>query len=170
MKKIAVINFENASEKDSEGFGIRNTARGVVFDEDNNIALMKVSKNKFYKLPGGGMKKGETYNMTFIRECREEAGVEIGTLTELGLITEIKKCNGVVQNSCCYLAYVVGKKNNPSFTELEKKNGFSVIWVGIDEAIKYVKKAGFSNLIGRYVSERELIILELAKKYSNQNI
>lgn len=163
MKNLKTINFEEVTREEMETYEVRNTARAVIFDNEKNIALMKVTKGNFYKLPGGGIDEGEDVIDALQRECKEEAGVMIGHLNELGLVIEIKKVQKIIQNSHCYTADVVGEKGLSQLTDSEKEKGYEVIWIPIDEAIQRIKNDGYSNLIGRYIMERELAILEASK-------
>ena len=163
MKILAEINFENVSEDEASTFVIRNTVRAVIFDNNNNIALMNVSKDHFHKVPGGGIDDNETPNAALERECREEAGVEIDSVMELGSITEIKKESKMVQNSYCYIARAISKKGILQLTDSEKIQGFEVLWVGIEDAINLVENEGYKKIAGRYIAERELTILRAAK-------
>jgi len=159
MKTIAVINLENTDKKEALEYKVRNTARGVVFDNEKKIALMKVIKGNFHKLPGGGIENNEQIDQALIRECQEEAGVVICSIVELGLVTEIKKVDKTVQNSYCYMSKIKGEKGLSHLTKTEKENGFEVIWVELDEAIRVIKNDGYSNINGKYIYERELAIL-----------
>jgi ADP-ribose pyrophosphatase YjhB (NUDIX family) len=164
MKILAELNFENASESEIATFQVRNTARAVVFDKDKNIALMDVSKERFHKLPGGGIDNDEKPEEALKRECKEEAGVEIDAIVELGFIKEIKKGSNTAQNSYCYIAQVIGEKGLPQFTEFETAKGFKILWVSIDDAINLVKNDTYEKIAGKYIVERELAILKAAKE------
>jgi ADP-ribose pyrophosphatase YjhB (NUDIX family) len=164
MNLIATFNFEESKEKEYSEFKVRETVRAVIFDGDNNVALMKVGEDNFHKLPGGGVDEGETLDQALKRECLEEAGVVIKNTHEIGLIIEIKKESRSIQNSYCYLANVSGDKASSNLTEEEKSRGFKVLWMNVDEAIKCIKNDGFDNLQGRYIYKRELTILETVKK------
>ncbi len=163
MNILLTLNFEAANKNEEAEFQVRDTARAVIFDDNHNIALMKVAQGSFHKLPGGGIDQGETPEQALVRECREEAGVEITDIKKIGLIREIKKSRKKIQNSHCYVAYVVGAKTQPQLTESEKKSGFEVLWLKHDDAIQLIRKEGYSTLDGRYISERELAILVAAK-------
>ena len=163
MNIIKTINFENVEEKEYKDFRIRNTARAIVFDNENNIALLLVKSEGFHKLPGGGIDEGEDVETALIRECKEEVGISIEITAELGLVQEIKKESKTVQNSFCYTAKIRGEKGSASLTESETEQGFTVEWVSVNDAIKIIKKEGHSNTSGRYVYERELGILEKGK-------
>ncbi|HIP33973.1 MAG TPA: NUDIX domain-containing protein [Bacteroidia bacterium] len=126
MLELKTINLENSISEEFNNYKVRNTVRAVIFDNENNIALMNVSKDNFHKLPGGGIDEGETKIEALKRECLEEAGVDIEIISELGLISEIKKTSKTIQNSYCYTAKVIGEKGEPDFTEKEKAKGFEI--------------------------------------------
>jgi 8-oxo-dGTP pyrophosphatase MutT (NUDIX family) len=90
MKLLATINLENIDEDKTTNFEIRHAARAVVIDENKNVALLPVSKGNYYKLPGGGIDKGESIIDAVKRECIEEIGCEIDIVEELGEIFEYR--------------------------------------------------------------------------------
>ena len=59
---------------------------------DGKIA-MQCSKEGEYKIPGGGMEKGETYVQALAREVKEETGLFIlqEKAVELGEILEVRQ-------------------------------------------------------------------------------
>lgn len=68
----------------------RYAARGILIDEKKNVAMMFMSKNGFYKLPGGGIEALETPEIAFIREVKEETGYSSTIIEKLGYIEEHK--------------------------------------------------------------------------------
>lgn len=170
MKTLAIINLGNTPEDIFVNFNIRNTARAVIFDKDGKIALMHSVNDKFHKLPGGGLESDEEKNEAIRRECLEEAGVEVGNLIELGFVKEIKGEYKMIQNSYCYLTKVIGDKKIPNLTESEIAQGFKILWVSLDEAYNLVKNDGYKNNLGKYIRERELNILEEAKKFDQTKL
>ncbi|MCD5389999.1 MAG: NUDIX domain-containing protein [Candidatus Pacebacteria bacterium] len=126
MNNIKIINFENVSFAEKETFSIRNSVRAVIFDDENNIGIMKIKGGVFYKVPGGGIEKGESREDALKRECMEEAGVNIEIIAKLGKVIEVKKVHKKVQNSYCYIAKVIGKKGSQSLTESEVRDGYEV--------------------------------------------
>ncbi|MFZ2522841.1 MAG: hypothetical protein WAW92_00465 [Minisyncoccia bacterium] len=55
MKILRTINPANISDDIAKTYKPRLAARGVVFDQNNNVAILPVSNHDYYKLPGGGI-------------------------------------------------------------------------------------------------------------------
>ena len=69
---------------------VRYGSRGIVIEQNGDIAIFnKRSKNE-YKLPGGGIEEGENPMEAFMREIMEETGCEIEIIDYLGLAVEEK--------------------------------------------------------------------------------
>lgn len=168
MNTLAVINLENTTEEEAKAYTIRNTARAVIFDSENRVALMHVGVYNFHKLPGGGIEQDEDAITGLKRECSEEAGVQIENIQEIGLVTEIKKVHGAIQNSYSYIATIAGDKGLPHFSENEIVNKFELLWVPLEEAESLIAKDGAQNIEGQYISARELAIIRAAKEMTNK--
>jgi 8-oxo-dGTP pyrophosphatase MutT (NUDIX family) len=144
------------------GYIIRKAARAVVFDKDNKIALLKISKHNYFKLPGGGVEKGEDLFVALKRECLEETGCQIIVKNEIGKILEFREFDPggkLQQESFCYLAYVNGEKGEPSFTEEEVKGGFQLLWISLKDAINLLKTSKPDTYVGKFIIVRDLIFL-----------
>ncbi|GEN88060.1 NUDIX domain-containing protein [Oceanobacillus sojae] len=62
---------------------IRNSAKAIIIQDKQLLAIKKLDKDGYYFiLPGGGQEHGETLHQALKRECIEEinAAVEIGNL------------------------------------------------------------------------------------------
>ena len=72
-------------------YRIRPGARAILINELSQIALMHVTKQSYYKLPGGGIDEGED-NMTALkRELLEEVGAtNIEIISEIGQVDEFR--------------------------------------------------------------------------------
>jgi len=116
----------------------RYTSRGILINELDNVAIMYMSKNGFYKLPGGGIEDGETEQQAFIREIKEETGRNCEIILKLGILEEHKNKNAFFQYSHCFYAKVVGDITENNLTDNEKQLGLKLEWFSIEEAIKIV--------------------------------
>lgn len=81
---------------------------GFLFTKDNKLCI--VNPKRSWRLPGGGIEKGETWKQALIREADEEADIEIkeDSLTPIGYIKVIplsKNC----EKGEHYLLRITGK-------------------------------------------------------------
>jgi 8-oxo-dGTP diphosphatase len=166
MKQFQLINLENVSEHELTKY--REAARAIVFDENKLIALLHATKNFYYKLPGGGVEKGEDVKTALERECKEEIGCEVEVLGELGSIVEYRKKYGLKQISFCFIAKLVGEKQAPALTQDEIDEGFETVWLPYDEALKKVKESTPTIYEGPYMVTRDTVLLEAAAKPLNR--
>jgi 8-oxo-dGTP pyrophosphatase MutT (NUDIX family) len=141
----------------------RKAVRGVVFDNENKVGLIKVSKHNYYKLPGGGAEGSESDEDILKRECIEELGCDVNIGLELGRVVEHRDKINTDQESFCYLAKLNGKKGKPSLVGYEINDGFEPVWVDIGEAIKLVENSQPDTYDGPFIKIRDLVFLKQAK-------
>src|SRR3989344_4255145 len=134
MKKILLLNPEKVGEEEVKNYSVREAVRAIVQDGDGNIAPLHVTKSKYYKLPGGGIEKGEDKIEALRRECKDEIGSEIEILGEVGTIVEYRKMFNLKQISYCYLAKLKGKKGKSKFTNEEIEDAFEQVWLSYEES------------------------------------
>lgn len=162
MKILKVINPENVDEENVSGWQRRKAARAVIFDNEGRVGLLHVSKQKYYKLPGGGVEEGEDVRTALDRECQEELGVEIETTKEIGTIIEYRGKFKLHQTSYCFLAKMRSKKGAPNFTDEEKSEGFKVIWVELKQALRLLDLKQTADYEGKFIEERDFCFLSEA--------
>ena len=166
MPHLKLLNPENVSEEEAQKYPVREAARAVVVDKDGLVALLHVSKENYYKLPGGGIDEGEDKISALRRECQEEIGCDVEVLGEIGTITEYRKFETLKQISYCYLAKVKGEKGTPSLTEGEIKDGLKHLWLSYEEAKRIMANNKANNLEGStYIVPRDTIFLEVTKEH-----
>ncbi|MFH0856891.1 MAG: NUDIX domain-containing protein [bacterium] len=119
---------DKESPQDESLLEIREAARAVLFDEDGLVPLLFVAKYNYYKIPGGGIDKGEDKLQALAREVLEEAGSEIKVTGEVGKIIEFRSKWNFKQVSYCYLGQVISK-GKPNFTGKELSQGFKLVWM-----------------------------------------
>lgn len=170
MQLLKVINPENVSESESETYPVREAVRAVVIDNEGKVALLHVSRDKYYKIPGGGIEGTEDKFLALKRECMEEIGSEIDVLGEIGAIVEYRRLFNLKQISYCYFAKLNGDKGTPNFMEDEIEEGFEVMWVSFEEALKLLSKNGATNVEGsQYIVPRDLTFVKASERFIRSN-
>ena len=171
MKLLKIIKEEDVisgySKKKEVSYRLREAARAVLFDKDDKIALLKVSKINYYKLPGGGIEGDEDKKIALRRECKEEAGCGIEIGEEIGMIEEYRDKINIYQKSYCYISKVLGEKGKTEFTEKENNEGFYLEWVKLNKAIDLIKNSKPLDYEGKFIIVRDLRFLEEAIKLLN---
>lgn len=161
MEKILFLNPEGATEEEVKTWQVREAARGIVLDEEGRVGVLHVSKNNYYKLAGGGIDEGEDRLTAFKRECLEELGCDVEVVGELGVVEEWRKVFSLRQYSYCYVGKVVGEKSKPNFTERELENGFEIVWLLPQDALKKLQNSIASNIEGeQYIKPRDVAIIQ----------
>jgi len=146
----------------------REAVRAVIFDQEGNIPILYVSKENYYKLPGGGIEQGETKISALYREIMEETGCSVTNITEIGEIDEFRKVHNLLQKNYCYLAKVAGKIRSPAFTAEEQAAGFELLWLPLSESLKRTTEGRPQDEAGTMIRERDLIFLQEAKKLTKE--
>ena len=139
-------------DKVSESVGnvnYREAIRAIII-KDKKI-LMVHSKNKDYKFPGGGIKKGEGKIEAIKREIEEETGyVAKRNSKQIGMVNERSKDKYVHNRifkmiSYYYIAEVTDIIREQKLDAYEAKLEFKPVWVDIKEAIENNTKIINSN-------------------------
>jgi len=163
MTELKLINPEHVSEEEAKTFRVREACRAIVSDDDGLIALLYVANEDYYKLPGGGIEKGEEKLNALQRECLEEIGCDVEVISEVGSITEYRKIFKIKQISYCYLAKVKGPKGISNLTTEEIDKGFKQVWLAYPEAMQAMIKSDASSLEGSaYIVPRDTALLKEA--------
>ena len=170
MNTIKVLTDEDIGMKSIEFNSprIRLGARGIIINDEGNIAVFNKTLKNEYKLPGGGIDEGEEPKEAFKREAMEETGCEIEIIDFLGIIEEHKSHDNFKQTSYVFVAKVINDKHNLNLTEKEKDEGARLIWVKDTEALKLItncydnlKGSKYENLYhSKFIALRDRYILE----------
>ena len=131
-------------------YPIREAARAVLIDDNGRCALMNVANRGYYKLPGGGVDKGELLREALLRETKEEAGYEAEPLCSLGKIIEKRARFNQINISYGYLCRAKKFVGN-NLMEDERDDGFELTWFdSIEDAIEAAKGAVVTDADARY--------------------
>lgn len=150
---------------DTSHFRKRQAARVVVIDDKGRVALLRVGKYNYHKLPGGGVEEGESISQALDRELLEEIGCQAKVVAELGQVVEYRDFARLHQISYSFLAKLVGEIGQPNFTEKELSQQFEVIWAdNIDSAIGILKNDNPQDLEQEFMKRRDLSILRAGRE------
>ncbi len=156
---------------------VRYGARGIIINDNGEIAIFHKRLKNEYKLPGGGIGKNENAIEAFHREVMEETGCDIANIIELGLTIEEKSQNNFLQISHVFLANVIRDTHYLSMTQKEQDEGGEVLWFLPDEAYNYVSNS-IDNVIGSiyddkyksmFMVKRDAMILNYFLKLTKKN-
>lgn len=161
MKLLACFDEKNYSDttKILEKINIR----GIVL-LDGKLAMQR-DKEGVYKIPGGGMEKGETYVETLARELREEVGLVLveDSLVELGEITEIRRDifepdTKYISHSLFYACKVTDERLPITPTASEIKKGYQAVWETPEEIFDTNTRLGEDPWIERDTAFIKMLI------------
>ena len=131
-------------------------ARGIVFNQENKIAILYKKMKKEYKLVGGGIDKNEDSIKAFQRECFEEAGCEVEIDACLGTIEELKTQDDFKQISYVYVAHVINNIGHTNYTKQEIHEGSEILWLDIEEAMRLILDSEEKVVASKYDGEKSV--------------
>lgn len=143
---------------------VRNAVRAVVFDAEGRVGVIHVADGNYWKIPGGGVEKDESFPEALERELIEEAGVSAIIEKEIGIIFEYWNHLGQLHISYCFLARVRGEKKIPEFDEKERARGFSFHWLPYEKALIKFQENTALFYEAKFMQTRDRMFLEVAHK------
>lgn len=149
----------------------RPSVRGIIFDQNGNVAMIYSQKYHFYKFPGGGIEGDETHIETLAREIKEETGMTVipSSVNEFGEVLRIQKYDKndrdliFVQQNFYYTCKVENEIEEQNLDEGEKEAEFILAFVPIEQAIRTNDSFESSDMLKKQMVEREKRVLEVIK-------
>lgn len=126
-------------------------SRLLAFKDNMILVLEKAGSNKQYTLAGGVKKKNETDYECLIREVKEEIGV---LLNKEELQYFISKQAKSKDNKELHKHYFVTTKNITSVALSEVDKFKDILWVPMDQALKYLDKED-KNAVAKYTKQNK---------------
>lgn len=148
---------------------VRTGARAILFDDDNEVALVYETAYDHYKLPGGCVEPGETLEQALRREIAEEVGASIRDTKCLGVV----KSHLATYNEDCsqhyFTAKIDGEIGKSAWIDEEELHGCSIVWCeNIAQAINKVQNATSQEYVHIFERARELAGLRYAEHVIQQ--
>ena len=155
----------NVTNVDPKDFSTREASRAIVLDKTGRVFLLKINRDHYHKLPGGGIEEGEDIKTALARELLEEIGCTAEVATEIGEIVEYRNQEQLKQISFCFIAKQFGEQLPPSFEQGEIDEGSEILLVeSIDDAIRLLENDTPDDYTGKFIRIRDLHFLRSAKQ------
>ena len=169
MKQLFTIDLKDYDPNGKKFY--RPSVRGIIFDNDGNVAMIYSQKYHFYKFPGGGIEDGETHLETLAREIKEETGMtfipnsakEFGEVLKIQNGDESGKDTIHIQQNFYYTCKVEDEIGEQALDDDEKALDFVLKFVPIEEAIVVNTAFKSEDTFKQQMAERERRVLEILK-------
>jgi len=136
MKILTV--FDAGDYQDTVDVYEKYSVRGIIC-RDGKLA-MQCSRDGEYKIPGGGLEKGEDFTQALVREILEETGLHVleESILELGEIREIRKDlfnpeKKYICHSMFFYCETGAKQEALQLTPSEVAKGYELRWASPEE-------------------------------------
>lgn len=148
---------------------VRTGARAILFDDDNEVALVYETAYDHYKLPGGCVEPGETLEQALRREIAEEVGATIRSIRYIGVVeSRLAKYNEDCSQHY-FTAKIDGEIGKSAWIDEEELHGCSIVWCkDIAQAIDRVASATSQEYVHIFERARELAGLRYAEHVIQQ--
>ena len=172
------INWQQITEISDKDFGfntpkektdeIRFCVRVLLFNDEDEICVVKSEKYGYMQLPGGGIEDGESIIEALRRETEEETGFLIDSIEPIGFTFERRED---IRNTHSWgrdISYVFkassSKEVGTHYMEDEKTEGFKPIWTSLDDFIAEQERneGKIESYSGCFSNRRDL---EIAKYF-----
>lgn len=165
MERLFVIDLKDYNENWKRSK--RPTVRAIIWHDDK-LAMIYNKKYDYYAFPGGGIEEGEDFHQALIREVKEEVGLKVipGTIEEFGSVLRLHSSHRFErtifeQENFYYRCKVEDVIEEQMLDEEEAEEGFSLVFISLEEALKKNRYGNHKEGNGKIWIERESRILEI---------
>lgn len=144
MRKLSKIIYEEPGMDANTYNWVRKASRGIIIKDDK--VLMVYSKSfDDYTFPGGGVKRGETYQKALYRELSEEVGgIGIRIVKAFGQTLEIRKSfryeGEQYRQISKFFVCTIKKYGDQDLEAREEYHGVLPVWITPQEALAHNEK------------------------------
>ncbi|CZR55581.1 uncharacterized protein PAC_05469 [Phialocephala subalpina] len=147
--------------------------RAILLNPINQqIAIIKVDKGKYFKLPGGGIEPNEDHSIALARGILEKTGCK----TDPDIGPCIAKCeewhNDLHQISYCYVAKVTEDTGRPELTELGAAEGLKHSFGAVQGAflviLRGISMYLYDGTLGIHVNTSPLLVSSYVLKAAKE--
>ncbi len=169
MFNLKILNSDfGLKDKEMNNPRLRYGARGIIENENGEIAVFNKQVKNEYKLPGGGIDTGEDPISAFKREAIEETGCEIENVEMIGEIIEEQSDENFVQHSYVFKSKVKTNTHQLNLTEKEKEEGAVLHWLEpkraleiMQDCIDKLNSSTYDNVYrSKFMVKRDIAILQ----------
>ena len=163
FKLIAEI-IDNVYKPVKKSKKVRFAVRALCFNDRGEIAIIHIKgkdnfgDKNYFELPGGGIEANETPELALVREMKEELGVKIKSIQNLGVVTYSFNLLALKTIAYCYSCTVSGSSKN-KWTKVEQSQIDEIIWVKPSALKKLLTSTKVKN-VGKIIHKRELLVLK----------
>lgn len=162
LKEISegTLGLSDEFEQLGDTYELRKSARGIVLNENGEMATQYLNTYTYHKLPGGGVDPGETIEEALKREIKEEVGCDCEITKPLGVTIEYRNKYKLLHISYGFAAKVIGEVGNPALEEGEIEEGQETLWLPPEEVLEKMKNDNPGKFEGHFILEREKTFLQ----------
>lgn len=146
----------------------RLTARAIVINQDELLAVMYASEFQLYSLPGGGIEENEDVLEALRREVLEETGCSCDRISPLGYIEENRAHQDYTAISYYFVVFTNSHTLRPAMTEEEKKHGTTVGWHTLDDAYHCIADTCHPTTQRKFLQARDIAALDAYRINNNR--
>lgn len=164
-KKISFIQ----EPAESNGISRRTAVRAIIIEEEK--ILMVRSKLGYYKLPGGGVEKGECLEEALVREVAEETGyINCIIKEEIGIVAEQRPDRSsseshFLMDSHYFLCELDNKETiAQTLIDYELEEGYQPVLVSIQEVIDANSRVYKKDPCQVFIVRENYVLERLRKK------